>query len=352
MITAAGFWYNIRMTMKWKTFCLVSLASMSAMAASPVTTPGPGSRYATDAYPGFDKEENILAQSKKTPGFFSWWSGTKYDNPAAQLAWARECVANESWGRAARAYNALVAEWPASKEAPVAQEELADMYYGKTFDYEQSLEEYKYLANFYSSQCDYDAVAKKMYDAACAMRDAGKRIVFFRFANTTDVRRAFESVVVHAPGAAFAPKAMLTVAELREEDEEDEKAIEVYENLRSLYPKSKEASTALVSEAAARMRLLREHEYNRARCQDTISFMKMALLADATGESRAKFEAWRDEASALVEDEAYASAKFYDSKTRTRHSAISAYERFLIEYPTSKRSDEVRERLAVLKNGK
>lgn len=335
--------------MKLKYFCLAALASATALAASPVTNPGPGSRYATDAYPGFDREENIIAQSKKTPGFIKWWSGPKYDNPPEQLVYARACAAEGSWGKACRAYNALVAEWPASTEAPIAQEELADLYYGKIFEYEQALEEYKYLADFYSSQCDYDAVTKKMYDTARAMRERGKRIVFFRFANTTDVRRAFESVVVHAPGAAFAPQAMLTVAELREEDGEDEKAVEVYENLRSLYPKTKEASTALYKEAETRMRILREHEYNRARCLDTMAFMKMALIADTTGEYRDSFSAWRDEANALMEDEAYAAAKFYDSKTRTRRSAISAYERFLREFPTSERSDEVRERLAVLK---
>ena len=42
-------------------------------------------------------------------------------------------------------------------------------------------------------------------------------------------------------------------------------------------------------------------------------------------------------------------AKFYDSTTRTRRSAITAYERFLAEHPQSERADWVRERLADLK---
>ena len=320
-----------------------------ALAAEPVMTPGPGSRYATDAYPGFDKEENIIAQSKKEPGFFSWWSGPKRDNPADQLAWARECAADESWRKARNAYDALVAEWPMSPEAPLAQEELADLYREKMRDYQQAFEEYKYLADFYSSQCDYDAVVKKMYDTAQAMRVAGKKIVFFRFDNTTDVRRAYESVVVHAPGAEFAPEAMLTVARLREDEDEYEQAIEVYENLRSLYPGTRQSRDALYGEAKTRMFLLRAHEYNRSRCLDTVAFLKLALVADSLGEHRDEFTAWRDEAVALVEKEAYLAAKFYDSKTRTRSSAISAYERFLREYPASSMSDTVRARLAELK---
>ena len=48
---------------------------------------------------------------------------------------------------------------------------------------------------------------------------------------------------------------------------------------------------------------------------------------------------------ALLEEEAYNAAKFYDSRTRTKRSAVSAYQRFLDEYPTSDRAPEVRRRL-------
>ena len=47
----------------------------------------------------------------------------------------------------------------------------------------------------------------------------------------------------------------------------------------------------------------------------------------------------------MIEEEAYKAAKFYDSRTRTKRSAISAYERFLDEYPASDRAPEVRRRL-------
>lgn len=337
------------MTLRRIVFGVVFAMAAAVFAADPVTSPGPGARYATDAYPGFDREEDILDQAKKEPGFFSWWSGPKFDNPAEQLAWARECAANESWGKARRAYDALVAEWPSSAEAPVAQKELADLCYEKEFDYQQAFTEYKYLTSFYSSQCDYDATVARMYEVARAMREAGKRILFFRFDNTTDVRRAFEAVVMRAPGAAFAPQAMLAVAELREQDDDLEKAVEVYENLRSVYPGTREAKTALYREAKDRIEILREHEYNRIRSLDTVSFMKMALLSDADPEERADFTAWQAEAAALVEDEAYKAAKFYDSKTRTRRSAVNAYERFLREHPASSRADEIRARLAELK---
>ena len=97
------------------------------------------------------------------------------------------------------------------------------------------------------------------------------------------------------------------------------------------------------------MKVLSDHPYNRSRCQDTIAFLKMAQLSGPDSEFRTALTAWLAEANALIEDEAYAAAKFYDSRTRTRRSAINAYERFLDAYPQSTHADEVRARIAELK---
>ena len=316
-------------------------------AASVSAIPGPGTHYATDAYLGFDSEAGILATPQKEPGLF-WWSGPKMETPSDQLAWARACEADDSIRAARKAYEALVAQWPSAPEAAVAQKALADLEYGKARDYIQAFAEYKYLLDFYSAQCDYDAIAARRYETAKRMREAGKRIMFFPFANTTDVRRAFEAVVRRAPGAPYVAEAMLTVGELREEEGYYERAIEVYENLRNRYAGTPEAKVALKREAAARMKVLSDHPYNRSRCQDTIAFLKMAQLSGPDSEFRTALTAWLAEANALIEDEAYAAAKFYDSRTRTRRSAINAYERFLNEYPAGVHADEARARLLAL----
>ena len=322
------------------------MAASVAYAAAPIDA-----RYATDAYPGFDREEDIIEGEMKEPGFFSWWSGPKMDTPEKQLAYAKQCEAEEDYGDARDAYDALVAEWPSSEEAPKAQEALADLLFVKEMDYIDAFKEYKYLVDFYPSRCNYDAVVKRMYDTAKLMRRDGKKIVFFRFSNTTDVRRAFESVVLRAPGADFAPAAMLEVAELREEEGLPENAIRIYETIRNIHAGTVEAKTALQREADVRMKVLRDHGYNRSRCIDTIGFLKMALQSNPDPAFRSDLERYLNESVALVEDEAFAAAKFYDSRTRTKRSAISAYERFLSEYPASVHADEARARLVELKSG-
>lgn len=332
-------------------FPLAIAAALTVSAAGisqPGLSSGPGARYATDAYPGFDNADGVIRPSKKTPRWFQWLNGPKMTDAESQFAWAGELERDGSASSARSAYDALVRNWPTAAEAPKAQLKVAELAFAEGDTYE-AFEEYRYLLDFYSSVCDYNAVVAKMYDVAERMREEGKTIVFFRFDNTVDVRRAYESLVLRAPGAAFVPAAMLTIASLREDEGKLQVAVTVYENLRNLYPASAEAREAMRREGRVRMELLRELGYNRSRVQDTVDFLKLGLRGDLSAEAREEFEAALAEAEGLIADEAWKSAKFYDSATRTRRSAINAYERYLEVFPDGAHADEARARLDVLK---
>ena len=310
--------------------------------------PGPGTRYATDAYPGFDREEEIVAPSRKEPKWFSFINGPNRDNATEQLAYCRELMTEENWSKAAKHLDALVREWPTAKEAPEAQRLLAEVYRDKILDFEEAHHAYMYLADFYSLQCDYTKTTDLMYEAAGLMRQEGKTIVFFRFDNTVDVRRAYEACVLRAPGASWAPQAMLTIGELREDEGKFFEAIKVYENLINIHGETPEAKVAILRQANVRMQVLREHGYNRERCRDTIDFFRLALTT-CDVKDVSQMQEFLAEAKALLEEESYKAAKFYDSRTRTVRTAIRAYEEFLAEYPESAHAEEIKERLAQLK---
>ncbi len=314
----------------------------------PGVSPGPGGRYATDMYPGFDSEEEQLSPSKKEPRLFAWWNGPEKESAAEQFAYAAELAAGGAWSKAVKAYDALVREWPAAKESAAAQKALADALLEHEQDYEEAFKAYQYLLDFYSLECDYDAIAAQMYKVANLMRKEGKTIVFFRFANTVDVRRAYEAVVLRSPGAAYIPEALLMIAELREEEEKYNLAVTVYENLRNLYPKSEEALRSWAREARARMEILDEAGYNRERVRDTIGFLKLALKAQLDDGEKAEVQGFLAKLEGDLELEAYKAAKFYDSRTRTVRSAKSAYEKYLNDYPAGAHADEVRARLKEL----
>ena len=328
-------------------FAFLAAVAVAQQADQVGASPGPGVRYATDAYPGFDTEGSAFGPERKEPRWFGFINGPKCGNAADQFVYCQSLDAEGRLSKAAKEYDALVREWPTSEEAPKAQLRLAEIRLEED-ELDEALSEYQYLADFYSFRCDYNATVDKMYEIAGRMRVEGKTIVFFRFRNTVEVRRAYEGCVLRAPGAKWAPAALLAVGELREEEEKLEAAVKVYENLRNLHYGSPEARAALIREAEVRMRILDECGYNRARCLDTLRFLDMAAdLVD--GDDATALVEKRDAVRGRLEDEAYRAACFYDSRMRTKRSAVNAYERFLAEFPESPRAEEIRTRLNELK---
>ena len=337
-----------------KTVLSVAAAVLASAAFAQAGSPnlGPGyngaARYATDAYPGFDLEEEMVKPERREPRWFSFVTGPKRETASAQFAYCQELAKAESWSKAAKELDALVREWPTAPEAWQAQQRLADIQFEKLKDFEDAFKSYRYLLDFYSLQCDYKATADRLYKAAGAMEIEGKAIMFVRFENTVDVRRAYETCVLRAPGAPWVPSAMLTIARLRERDGQKSEAVKVYENLRNLYPDSEESKMALAREAGVRTAILHECEYNRSRTRDTADFLKLALAGCRPADAET-IRGQLAEVQALLAEEAYLSAKFYDSPTRTKRSAVAAYEKFLAEYPEGVHAEEVRARLDELK---
>ena len=326
---------------------------VASLAAFDHPTPGNGpgingARYATDAYPGFDSEDDMIKPERKEPRWFQFITGPDCENAKDQLKHCVELIRAEDYAKARKQLDALVRNWPTAPEAPKAQQALADLCFTRLKDYEDAFAEYRYLLDFYSLQCDYGKIADRLYQVAGVLKIEGKEVMFVRFANTVDVRRAYETCILRAPGAKWVPEAMLIIAGLREDEGKNTEAVQVYENLRNLHDGSEEAKTALAREAGVRMAILREHAYNRARSRDTIDFLELARR-NCRAEDAEAIQGYLAEAKEKLENEAYEGAKFYDSSTRTKRSAIRAYERFLADYPTSAHADEVRARIEELK---
>ena len=348
-------WYNSRVKKK-----LIALSVLSAALApcafalgehpAPGVGAGPqtGVRYATDAYPGFDNEKDMVSPERKQPRWFSFITGPDRESAAEQFEYCRGLMAEERWSKARRQLDALVREWPTSPEAPRAQHAIAEICLDRLGSAEDAFAEYRYLLDFYSLSCDYDKIADRLYQVANLMKSEGKEVCFIRFANTVDVRRAYEACVLRAPGASWAPEAMLTIGALREDEGKYGEAVKVYENLRNIHPGSDEAKSALLREAEARMVLLRDHAYNRSRCRDTVDFLRQSLKGCRESDM-ARIQECLAEASGLIAEEEWRATTFYDSPTRTRRSAVSAYEKYLAEHPDSVHAAEARARLEELK---
>ncbi len=329
---------------------LLMVGMVAAVEAAPTrnvagAATGGNSPYATDAYPGFDGLEDVKKPERREK---SWWFGVKRDTPAEQLAYAQELEAEGDYKGAAKANDALVREWPSSKEAPQAQLKFVKLLAVQLEDYEEAFEQLEYLLDFYSRDCDYLEMVEYGYKLVNTMIDKKKSWFGFSFLSNRLVRQHYESIVRRAPGASYIPEAMLKIADLREQDSQYEEAVKVYATLQNKYPVTNEARTAAYREAAARMWLCRRLAYNIPRCRDTVGYLKMTIQRLPNLEQVEELKGWLVELKNYIAEDAFRSAKFYDSKQRTRHAARSSWEMFLSEYPDSPHADEARARIAEL----
>ena len=330
----------------------VACACVAAQAAEPHrgvagSSFAANSPYATDAYPGFDGLDDLKRPEKKDKSWFNWVDRA---TPAEQYELAKELEAASSFRKARRACDALVREWPASPEAPHAQLRIVKIYAHEQ-DYDNALEELEYLLDFYPSEVPYLELVEYLYKLTNLMVKEKKTMFGFSFTSDRIVRQHYESVVRRAPRASYVPEAMLKIADLREQDNHYEEAVQVYNQLIMKFPKTPEADAAIYLQAKARMWLCRRLSYNIPRCLDTQKYLKM-MIADHPRHDRVdEMKEWLAELEKHLEADAYQRAKFYDTKQRTPHAAAAAWERFLREYPFSPHADEIRARIETLQKG-
>ena len=347
----------MRNTVKAIVTCAMVVIVMLPSAAAPQRVTGSGyggySQWATDHYPGFEGLDNLPVPEKKEKGWLAEWLGIgtpKGATPAEQLAIAKKLEADGDYKAAAKAYDVLVREWPASVEAPEAQYRLAVVFENNLGEYADAFEEYSYLLDFYPKSCSYAKIVETQYKIVNLLHDTRRMFLGMSFTGNRELRQNYERIVRRAPGADYVPEAMLKIADLREQDSDYEEAIKVYSTLRSRYPGTVEARRALYLEAKSRMWLVRRLAYNLPRCKDTEGYLKLALRNDPSHPNVEEMRKWLSELSDYLAEDAWVRAKFYDTKQRTRHAAVAAYGKFLSEYPDSSHADEARARIAELNN--
>ncbi len=326
------------------------MAQMAGEAATPArsvagASTGGNSPYATDAFPGFDGLDDIKRPERREK---SWWVGVSRATAAEQLAYAAELEAAGDAKGAAKACDALVREWPTAKEAPQAQLRYVKLLAGPLEDYGEAFEQLEYLLDFYARDCKYRELVEYGYKLVNTMVEKKKSWFGFSFLSNREVRQHYESIVRRAPGADYVPEAMLRIADLREQDDHYEESVKVYAAVQSKFPGTPEARRAAYLEARARMWLCRRLAYNVPRCRDTVGYLKMTLQNLPDLEQMEELKGWMDELRAYLAEDAYRSAKFYDSRQRTRHAARTSWERYLNEYPDSPHAEAVRARIAEL----
>ncbi len=328
------------------------VASLLAAAAalygqSSRTGTGMNRGYASDTFDGFESfETDTRLPQKKT----SFWFSTSAASPDKQLAYARAKEAAGAKSSARKGYEALVREWPTAPEAAEAQYALARLLESLQ-KYERAFDEYQYLLTYYAGHCPFNEVLDRQYRIANHLLHNNRSMFGWKLSGLEPIRERFETIVRNAPRSAIAPEVMLVIGGIRVSAGERQEAVSVYDGLLNRFPKSPQAVSAGYLAAQCRYELSVRYSYNESRCRDAIGFIKATLGRTPAHPQKEQMTAWLNELTALLVEQNYRQAVFYDTRQRNAGSAKAAYRRFLTEFAESKYAPEVRARLAELEAG-
>lgn len=300
--------------------------------------------YATDKFEGFeafDQDKRVQQKGK------SFWYSVSEETAEAQLAYARKKESEGSVRRTHKAYEALIREWPTSPQAAEAQLSLAQMLETHKH-YEKAFEEYQYLLTFYAGNCPYNEILDRQFRIANHLLHNNRSMFGLALSGMNMIRERFEQIVRNAPRSAIAPEVMLIVGSIRVSEKELEEAISVYDGLLNRFPGTPQAVSAQFLAAQCRHELAVKNSYNEARCREAAAFFKAVLARTPNHPQKEQLAAWQSELTALLVEQNYQQARFYDTKQRNTEAAKASYRRFLSEFADSKYAQQVRDRLAEL----
>jgi len=306
---------------------------------------GSSQGYATDKFDGFeaiDHENERVAQKDK-----SFWYSVRESTAEAQLAYAVRMEAEGHIRSARKGYEALIREWPTVPQAVTAQTKLAHLFesIGK---YEKAFDEYQYLLTYFAGHCSYNEVLDRQFRIANDLLHNNRSMFGWLLNGTDAIRERFEQIVRNAPRAANVPEIMLIIGSLRVSEDEYDEAIAVYDGLLNRFPNAPQATSAVFLAAQCRHTVALKHSTNEARCREAIAFFKAVLARIPNHPQKAQMTTWLNELNALLVEQNFKQAVFYDTRQRNEAAAKTAYRRFLTEFPDSQHAKEVRARLAEL----
>ena len=327
------------------------LAAASAprpASAAPVSARNPSAGAASDDGNPFVARDRAAAPDLKTPCHL--WGAPAEDDPASQLARARAFEARGRKKAARKAYDALVHNWGASAEAPVAQLSVARLREAAG-DLEEAFTEYQYYLERYAGSnpapgYDWLDVVRSQYGIAAALLPKSGRGPFS--VSPGLVASMFRHVVQNAPDWEKAPDAALREGLARERDRDWDAAVAAYDRLMAKYPSSAVRVEACYRAGECRWRVSEKWPNDERALGNALETMRRALRLDPSHAMAAETSRRVTALSARATRMAWERAEFYDRVRKNPDAARLAYAEFLRLYPAAAEAPAVRARLAEL----
>jgi outer membrane protein assembly factor BamD (BamD/ComL family) len=267
-------------------------------------------------------------------------------SPDLQLEHARDLRQDQKINRAARQYRALVRYWPHKPEAPAAQKEIGDLYLdqGKMT---KAFDTYQVLFDSYAGLFPHEEVLEKQLSIATNLMDRrkGQFFIFPGFEAPERVLPMLEKILENGPRWERAPDAQWTIGRIYERTMQYEMAVFAYDRFLARYPRSERLADATAGKARALYQLAREAPNDADAAETAVVTLAMFIVDFPDHEEADTLRGYLSELQEQRARIAFNKADYYDRIARDPKAALTAYELFVEQFPTSTWTEQARERI-------
>jgi len=285
---------------------------------------------------------------ERTPHRFRLLRPAEKD-PESQLDHARQLRDYHKTIRARRQYRALVRYWPQKVEAPLAQQELGDLYYDLE-KFPKAFDAYQVLFDEYAGLFPHKAVLERQFSIATNVmeRRKGKFLIFPGFEAPERALPMMEKILDNGPRWNRAPEVQLTMGQIYEQTQQYELAVFAYDRFMARYPLSPMLADATLGKARSLYQLSIEAP-NDANAAETAVVAAGIFLVDFPAHEET--ETVRGYIRTLQEQRAriaYNQADYYDRIARNPKAALTSYRLLIQQFPQSSWSERAQQRVEAL----
>lgn len=287
-----------------------------------------------------------LKPERKHPGFFH---RPDKSTPGEQLEYARALEAAGRIRTAMKQYDALVRQWHASPEAPIAQEAYARLL-ARREKYEKAFTAYQYLFDFYAGAFDSERILEEQFKIANAVRIErhGGLFLFKGVAAPEQALPMFSKIVANAPQGSRAAEAQFMIGSIHEDSGDYNLAASAYESVQLRYPSSPMAEEAAFGRARSLYMLAKKTPRDEEGIRNAISALSLCLRDFPANPNAETARGYLGEMRNRIEKLYYERAVFYDRAAHRPEAAVMAYREFIGLFPSSERKEAVEQRMDYL----
>ncbi len=280
---------------------------------------------------------------RRTPG---WLTRARHAEAASELADADRRLLAGRWRSGLRRYRAVVANWPDSAEAVLAQRRLAEAL-DQRKRYEAAFTEYQYLTEHYGGRFPYVPVLERQYAMAMGLATGSGRKQ--PWARSDRALPLLEKLLVNAPQWEQAPAIQATVAAIHEHNGDYDLALTAYTVLQQRYPATAQARAAAFNEVRCMTRMVRKRPNDEALAEETSIMLRRFLTRSSDAIERNRAQAYLQEVDQRLIGFHRNRADFYDRIQRKPAAALIVYEEWLSRFPETQDAAAIRQRMDTLR---